>query len=364
VASGSALTRTGVVVGTLDYIAPEQLHGGPVDARTDVYALACVLFHALTGHVPYPREDDMAKMYAHAQLPPPSVLEAAPGVPPRLAEVIARGMAKEPADRFVSAGDLGRAAAAACAGHAPPAAEHSVATGAAAPPTQVGATVAAPYEPVTNVLPPSHPAPPRRASRWPLFAGLAVALVALGVAAALLLTAGSDEGVDPKTSQAQTTTATSEPPTTTTTEPPELPASTQFSQFRSAQSGFQADLPTGEGWSEPEESAPNDQLFAVTQEGPDGLELVINYTPGEAARVTPSDSCNPVEHPEFDNAQKCVFQGGGFEACNRTQCVDYLLNFTDDGPGWAVLVGGGAPSRSEAVARRVAESLVPLGVGG
>ena len=118
VASGSALTRTGVVVGTLDYIAPEQLHGGPVDARTDVYALACVMFHALSGHVPYPRNDDMAKMYAHAQLPPPSVLEAAPGLPPRLAEVIARGMAKDPAARFASAGDLGRAAAAACAGQA------------------------------------------------------------------------------------------------------------------------------------------------------------------------------------------------------------------------------------------------------
>jgi hypothetical protein len=63
-------------------------------------------------------------------------------------------------------------------------------------------------------------------------------------------------------------------------------------------------------------------------------------------------------------AEKCVFRGGGFDACNRTQCVDYLLNAGADGPGWAVLVGGGPPSRSEAIARRVAESLTPLGAGG
>jgi hypothetical protein len=226
--------------------------------------------------------------------------------------------------------------------------------------------VAAPYEPVTNVLPPGPPAPPppQSGGRWPLFAALGVALVALGVAAALLLTGGNDEEKDPTTTQASTTTTPTAEPTTTATEPPELPASNRFASFTSADSGFRADLPTGAEWSEPEESAPNDELFAVTQDGPDGLEIVINYTPGEAARVTPADSCNPVEHPEFSLAEKCVFRGGNFEACKRTQCVDYLLNDSSDGPGWAVLVGGGPPSRSEAIARRVAESLVPLGVGG
>ena len=381
VASGSALTKTGVVVGTLDYIAPEQLHGGPVDARTDVYALACVLFHVLTGRVPYPREDDMAKMYAHAQLPPPSVLEAAPGLPPRLADVIARGMAKDPSARFVSAGDLGRAAAAACAGQAIPTAQHSVATGAAAPPTQVGtvvpATAPAPrYEAPTNVLPrqpsqpPLPPQPPaQRKSNTPLIAALAVVAVAIGVAIAVVLaTRGGDETSDPTTTQATTTTTgptTETQPTTTTTDPPELPpGGPRFERYVSADSGFQADVPAGAGWSEPEESSPNDQLFAVTLDGPDGLELIINYTPGEAAKITPADSCNPVEHPQFEEAQKCVFRGGSIEACERTQCVDYLLNTSPDGPGWAVLVGGGPPAQSEEVARRVAESLVPLGVGG
>ena len=363
VASGSALTKTGVVVGTLDYIAPEQLHGGPVDARTDVYALACVLFHTLSGHVPYPRDDDMAKMYAHAQLPPPSVLEAAPALPPRLAEVVARGMAKNPDDRFVSAGDLGRAAAAACAGQAIPTAQHSVATGAAAPPTQVG-TVVPQYEATTNVLPPQPQPPGRGRSNTPLIAALAVVAVAIGVAIAVVLaTGGGDEATDPTTTQASTT--TTERTTTTTEDPPQLPpGGPRFERYVSTDSGFQADVPTGDGWSEPEESSPNDQLFAVTLDGPDGLELIINYTPGEAAQITPADSCRLVDHPEFDEAQKCVFRGGSIEACERTQCVDYLLNDSPDGPGWAVLVGGGPPSRSEAVARRVAESLVPLGVGG
>jgi serine/threonine-protein kinase len=377
IASASALTATGVVVGTLDYIAPEQLQGGAVDARTDVYALACVLFHTLTGQVPYPRNDDMAKMYAHAHLPPPPMLDTAPALPPRLADVIARGMAKDPAHRFASAGDLGRAAVAACAGHAPPAVERSVATGAAAPPTQVGQTVAAtppPGPPPAPGPPPGAPAPQYEAPtnvlpaqrRWPLFAALAIALVAVGVAAAVVLSTQGD-GDDPTTQATTTQPATSETEETTTdtTQPPELPATaTRFEQYRSEASGFQADLPTGSGWSEPTESSPSDQLFAVTLDGPDGLELVINYTPGEAAQITPSDSCRAVDHPEFAQAQKCVFSGGRIDACQRTQCVDYLLNDGPDGPGWAVLVGGGPASRSEAIARRVADSFTPLGVGG
>ena len=70
--SESAMTATGMFVGTVDYIAPEQAVGEPVDARTDVYSLGGVLFHALTGHVPYPRPADTAKLVAHATDPPPS----------------------------------------------------------------------------------------------------------------------------------------------------------------------------------------------------------------------------------------------------------------------------------------------------
>ena len=83
---------------------------GHVDGRADVYALTCVLFQCVTGEVPYPRDSDPAKMFAHAHTPPPAPTEMAEGVPPALDGVIARGMAKEPADRYATAGELAAAA--------------------------------------------------------------------------------------------------------------------------------------------------------------------------------------------------------------------------------------------------------------
>src|SRR3712207_2153724 len=77
----SGLTHTGQWVGTLDYVAPEQIEGGPLDARVDVYSLGCVLFEALTGRVPYPKPNDVAKMYAHLNEPPPPVCQLVPGLP-------------------------------------------------------------------------------------------------------------------------------------------------------------------------------------------------------------------------------------------------------------------------------------------
>jgi hypothetical protein len=116
IGSASAMTQTGTFVGTVDYAAPEQLHGIDVDARTDVYSLTCVLYEELTGQVPYPRESNVAKMYAHAQEPPPSLLAAAPGAPGGLEDVIRRGMAKDPAERYRSASELARATVAAVEG--------------------------------------------------------------------------------------------------------------------------------------------------------------------------------------------------------------------------------------------------------
>src|SRR3954468_11697240 len=71
--SDTKVTRTGTVVGTFDYTAPEQLNSRPVDARTDVYALGCVLFQALTGRVPYPHDTLAATLFAHFEAAPPSV---------------------------------------------------------------------------------------------------------------------------------------------------------------------------------------------------------------------------------------------------------------------------------------------------
>lgn len=129
--SAGGLTATGQFVGTADYTAPEQIMGEPTDARTDVYALGCVLYHALTGQTVYQRETEVAVMYAQLHEPPPRVTATDPGLPRALDEVIERAMAKDPDRRYPSAGDLGRAAAAATAGSRPGEPERSVATGAA-----------------------------------------------------------------------------------------------------------------------------------------------------------------------------------------------------------------------------------------
>jgi len=127
------LTGTGAFLGTIDYVAPEQARGDPIDARADVYSLGCVLFEALTGTVPFPLDNDIAKLYAHDRSPPPSALERAGDLPPAFEGVLARAMAKAPEDRYLSAGDLGRAAVAAAAGKRMSRAERNVAVGPAAP---------------------------------------------------------------------------------------------------------------------------------------------------------------------------------------------------------------------------------------
>ncbi len=121
------------MIGTFDYAAPEQLKEGPIDARTDVYALGGVLYQALTGKVPYPRETAAATMLAHLDAPPPSVLSVLPDASELLGEVVRRAMAKDPRDRYPSAGDLGRGALGAAQDRRTSTEERSVAAGAAAP---------------------------------------------------------------------------------------------------------------------------------------------------------------------------------------------------------------------------------------
>jgi hypothetical protein len=132
-ASAGGLTKTGQWVGTLDYVAPEQIEGKDVDARADVYALGCVLFQALTGEVPYPKDSDVAKMWAHMNDEPPSVRERSPNLPAQFEEIVSKSMAKDPDDRYPSAGNLGEAAKAAAGGREAAAPERSVAVGSAAP---------------------------------------------------------------------------------------------------------------------------------------------------------------------------------------------------------------------------------------
>ncbi len=104
-----AVTRTGVLVGTIDYTSPERIEGGRGTPASDIYAFGCMLYEALTGHVPFNRPTELMKMYAHMNDPTPSVRSEVPDVPERLAEVAERAMAKRPEDRFASAAELSAA---------------------------------------------------------------------------------------------------------------------------------------------------------------------------------------------------------------------------------------------------------------
>jgi serine/threonine-protein kinase len=204
------LTGTGQWVGTIDYVAPEQIQGGRVDARTDVYALGCVLYEALSGSVPF-AGNDMQKMWGHVNEPFPKLEQDRSG---ELAAVIARATAKDPDDRFPSAGDLARAATAALTGETVDAPERSVATGSAASgltETASSAPATAPHAPTATGRAPigprdrpttQMPSPPERhgsaagggSSRTAAIIGGALVIAAGLIAAAVVIAGGSSTG--------------------------------------------------------------------------------------------------------------------------------------------------------------------------
>jgi len=204
IGSDSALTQTGQVLGTVNYSAPEQIGGGDVDARTDVYALACVAFQVLTARLPFERDTPVAMLWAHTNDPPPALRDFDPQLG-AADDVLKRGLAKSPDDRFQSAGDFGRALEAALSGSAPPPPERIVAIGDAAPDD---ATVArreqtsptrqfVGHGTPTNVaqMPPTTVQPGRR-RRWlvPLVLGL---LAVAAVTAAVVLLGGGGSVDEP-----------------------------------------------------------------------------------------------------------------------------------------------------------------------
>jgi serine/threonine protein kinase len=104
--SHSGLTDTGQFVGTIDYVAPEQITAKPVGPSTDIYALGCVLFESLTGTLPFDRDSDAAILWAHLNDPPPAVTSYNEVLPRTVDEVVATAMAKAPEDRFGTCREL------------------------------------------------------------------------------------------------------------------------------------------------------------------------------------------------------------------------------------------------------------------
>ena len=106
----TGLTSTGAAIGTWAYMSPERLNTGQADARADIYALACVLFEALTGQRPYPGDSLEQQIVGHLTSPPPRPSTRQPGVSVGMDAVIAKGMAKDPDQRYATTVELARAA--------------------------------------------------------------------------------------------------------------------------------------------------------------------------------------------------------------------------------------------------------------
>jgi tRNA A-37 threonylcarbamoyl transferase component Bud32 len=113
VTSVSSLTGERGFVGTIDYVPPEQIEGGKIDARADVYSLGCVLYECLAGERPFDRESELSVVFAHLNEPPPSLSDLRPELPTAFDEVLATALAKAPDDRYSTCGELAKAARAA-----------------------------------------------------------------------------------------------------------------------------------------------------------------------------------------------------------------------------------------------------------
>jgi serine/threonine-protein kinase len=204
-AGATKLTSTGMLVGTMSYMAPERFMAAGADARSDVYSLACVLHECLTGATPFPGDSMEQQIAGHLTLAPPRPSVQKSGVPAGFDDVIAHGMAKDPEQRYQSPRDLATAARDALAGRR----TSTAPANRPAPPPQSARPPHAPARPPQRPVslnfvaaqPPAAPAPPPRSGLRP--AHLAIAAV-VGVVV-LLATAGiTMKLAEPHSSTAQT----------------------------------------------------------------------------------------------------------------------------------------------------------------
>ena len=203
--SVSGLTATGKFLGTVSYSAPEQVEGLPVDSRTDIYALGCVLFECLTRRPPFKKEEDMAVLMAHIRDVPQRITELRADCPPALADAVARSLEKSPDDRFQTCDEFVDALRAVDTGSSSRSMPIPVVVD---PEATLAPGLAPPLPPVEPPRPappapePAAPQPGGSRKRLAIGAGVAAALAA--IAAVLLITSGNPGEVPGSTAPATT----------------------------------------------------------------------------------------------------------------------------------------------------------------
>ncbi|HEX2171984.1 MAG TPA: protein kinase, partial [Dehalococcoidia bacterium] len=181
---GGSHSRTGEVYGTVQYIAPEQARGEPTTAASDIYSAGIVFYELVTGRVPYTGDSPIAVAMQHSQGPVPQFRTIDPRAPARLDAILARALAKDPRQRFASAGDFGRALTQFLQGGAADAPTQRVAV--PDPPARPGRRGArypsAPAPDYPAASPPGYPPARRRGTDWPfVLLGAFTSLVLLGL---------------------------------------------------------------------------------------------------------------------------------------------------------------------------------------
>jgi serine/threonine protein kinase len=273
VATEASLTQTGQVLGTAAYISPEQARGHPATDASDRYALAVVAFELLTGRRPFTADHPAAQARAHVEESVPSASAAGTGLPPRVDEVLATGLAKDPAQRPATAADFMDALEVALDGEPAP----------AGPPTAVTAPVAPAPAPPRPPARPVRVAPTRAKRRWPGLAALgALALVAGAAIAIAAGTGGKGDGgattAKHATTAAHTTSKSKSKPKSqskaqSTTQAKQSQATTQASTQgqattqASTQTSQPATPPTPTQAKSDDPVALNDQGFALIGQG-------------------------------------------------------------------------------------------------